>query len=64
MSLTGRADSLKRSILPWKWKAFHFHGKVENLVKFVKTSFFSARQFESVDEIHEPLAAWLPRRAA
>jgi len=50
--------------LPWKWKAFHFHGKVENLVKFVKTSFFSARQFESVDEIHEPLAAWLPRRAA
>jgi transposase len=38
-------------------------GKVENLVKFVKTSFFSARQFESVDEIHEPLAAWLTRRA-
>ncbi len=38
-------------------------GKVENLVKFVKTSFFSARQFESVEEIHEPLAAWLTRRA-
>jgi transposase len=38
-------------------------GKVENLVKFVKTSFFSARHFESVDEIHEPLAAWLTRRA-
>jgi len=38
-------------------------GKVENLVKFVKTSFFSARRFESVEEIHQPLAAWLTRRA-
>ena len=38
-------------------------GKVENLVKFVKTSFFSARRFESVDEIHAPLDAWLVRRA-
>ncbi len=38
-------------------------GKVENLVKFVKTSFFSARRFASVDEIHEPLATWLTRRA-
>ncbi|NBC29543.1 MAG: IS21 family transposase [Spirochaetes bacterium] len=38
-------------------------GKVENLVKFVKTSFFSARRFETVNDIHEPLAAWLTRRA-
>ena len=38
-------------------------GKVENLVKFVKTSFFSARTFNSVDEIHEPLRSWLARRA-
>lgn len=38
-------------------------GKVENLVKFVKTSFFSARTFETVEEIHEPLAEWLVRRA-
>ncbi len=38
-------------------------GKVENVVKFVKTSFFSARRFTSVDEIHAPLAAWLARRA-
>lgn len=38
-------------------------GKVENLVKFAKTSFFSARQFLSVEEIHEPLARWLARRA-
>jgi len=38
-------------------------GKVENLVKFVKTSFFSARRFMTVEEIHEPLARWLARRA-
>ena len=38
-------------------------GKVENAVKFVKTSFFSARRFMTVDEIHEPLARWLTRRA-
>lgn len=38
-------------------------GKVENAVKFVKTSFFSARRFMSVEEIHEPLARWLARRA-
>lgn len=38
-------------------------GKVENLVKFVKTSFFSARGFTSVDEILEPLTTWLTRRA-
>jgi hypothetical protein len=38
-------------------------GKVENLVKFVKTSFFSARRFTAVEEIHEPLARWLARRA-
>jgi hypothetical protein len=38
-------------------------GKVENAVKFVKTSFFSARQFTAVQEIHAPLAQWLTRRA-
>ena len=38
-------------------------GKVENLVKFVKTSFFSARRFTSVDAIHAPLSMWLTRRA-
>lgn len=38
-------------------------GKVENLVKFVKTSFFSARQFSCVKDIHEPLRSWLVRRA-
>ena len=38
-------------------------GKIENTVKFVKTSFFSARRFEEVEEIHEPLERWLARRA-
>lgn len=38
-------------------------GKVENLVKFVKTSFFSARRFAAVDEVHKPLGEWLGRRA-
>lgn len=38
-------------------------GKVENTVKFVKTSFFSARRFMTVEEIHEPLSQWLIRRA-
>ena len=38
-------------------------GKVENLVKFVKVNFFSARQFSESDEITEPLMRWLVRRA-
>jgi len=38
-------------------------GKVENAVKFVKTSFFSARRFTTVEEVHTPLAQWLTRRA-
>ncbi len=38
-------------------------GKVENTVKFVKTSFFSARRFMTVEEIHAPLSQWLVRRA-
>jgi len=38
-------------------------GKIENLVKFVKTSFFSARSFTDVAQIHEPLRRWLRRRA-
>ncbi|WP_168203535.1 transposase [Oceanispirochaeta crateris] len=38
-------------------------GKVENLVKFVKTSFFSGRQFNSFEEISPRLDSWLERRA-
>jgi len=38
-------------------------GKVENLIKFVKTSFFSARNFQSFEEIPKALTAWLDRRA-
>lgn len=38
-------------------------GKVENLVKFVKTSFFSGRRFISFDEIPPRLDEWLERRA-
>ncbi len=38
-------------------------GKVENLVKFVKTSFFSGRRFSSFDEIAPRLDQWLVRRA-
>jgi len=38
-------------------------GKVENTVKFVKTSFFSARQFMTIEDIYEPLLRWLTRRA-
>ena len=38
-------------------------GKVENLVKFVKMNFFSARHFTDSEEITEPLMRWLTRRA-
>jgi transposase len=38
-------------------------GKIENAVKFVKSSFFSARSFSEVAQIHEPLRRWLHRRA-
>ena len=38
-------------------------GKVENLVKFVKTSFFSGRVFNSFEEISSKLDSWLVRRA-
>lgn len=38
-------------------------GKVENLIKFVKTSFFSARCFQEVSEIPRKLNLWLSRRA-
>jgi len=38
-------------------------GKVENLVGFVKSSFFSARTFESFEQIPAALAQWLRRRA-
>jgi hypothetical protein len=38
-------------------------GKVENLVKFVKTSFFSARRFNNVEEVRKGLRSWLARTA-
>jgi transposase len=38
-------------------------GKVENLVKFVKTSFFSARTFKDFPEVQERLSSWLVRTA-
>ena len=38
-------------------------GKVENLVKFVKSSFFSARIFDNFEEMRERLGEWLEGRA-
>jgi hypothetical protein len=38
-------------------------GKVENLVKFVKGNFLSARDFEVVEEANAGVLKWLPRRA-
>ncbi|MGL1890603.1 MAG: IS21 family transposase [Spirochaetaceae bacterium] len=38
-------------------------GKVENLVKYVKTSFFSAREFKSFKDIPSRLESWMDRRA-
>jgi len=38
-------------------------GKVENLVKFVKGNFFSARDFENVEEANAGVLKWLSRRA-
>lgn len=38
-------------------------GKVENLVGFVKSSFFSARTFGSFEQIPAALSQWLRRRA-
>ena len=38
-------------------------GKVENLVKFVKRSFFSSRSFSDFQEARERLGKWLVRRA-
>jgi len=38
-------------------------GKVENLVKFVKTSFFSARVFTAFEDIQSALSSWLVRTA-
>lgn len=38
-------------------------GKVENLVKFVKTSFFSARRFRNLEEVRKSLHSWLVRTA-
>lgn len=38
-------------------------GKVENLVNFVKRSFFSTRSFSDLEEARERLIKWLARRA-
>ena len=38
-------------------------GKVENLVKFVKTSFFSARVFDDFEDVQSSLSSWLVRKA-
>lgn len=38
-------------------------GKVENFIKFIKTSFFSARTFNSFEQIPSALKSWLVRRA-
>lgn len=38
-------------------------GKVENLVKYVKTSFFSARTFNSFSEVESRIVNWLEKRA-
>jgi transposase/DNA-binding transcriptional MerR regulator len=38
-------------------------GKVENLVKFVKTSFFSARRFRTLESVRKSLQSWLVRTA-
>ena len=38
-------------------------GKVENLVKYVKTSFLNTRDFTDIDEANASLFKWLRRRA-
>ncbi len=38
-------------------------GKVENLVKFVKTSFFSARTFDDFEDVQSKLSSWIVRTA-
>lgn len=38
-------------------------GRVENLVKFVKRSFFSTRTFEDLDDARNRLSRWLSRKA-
>jgi len=38
-------------------------GKIENLIKFIKNSFFSVRKFENLKECRESLLKWLERRA-
>ncbi len=38
-------------------------GKIEEVVKFTKTSCFSARKFFSLKQVQDALAEWLPRRA-
>lgn len=38
-------------------------GKVENLVKFVKQSFLSSRDFDNINEAKSSLSKWLIRRA-
>lgn len=38
-------------------------GKIENLVKFVKSNFLSVRDFGSIKEVREGVLGWLKRRA-
>jgi hypothetical protein len=38
-------------------------GKIENVVKFVKTNFLGSRDFEKVEEAKAGVLKWLPRRA-
>lgn len=37
-------------------------GCIENCVKFVKSSFFSARVFECIDDVHRALPTWVERK--
>lgn len=37
-------------------------GKIENVIKFVKTNFLACRTFESLEEANERLMTWLTRR--
>lgn len=64
-------------ILTGKFQAFvkeqHFHpvfchkadpeskGRVENVVKYVKTNFLTARIFQNVDRLNEEARLWLER---
>ena len=38
-------------------------GKIENLIKFIKTNFFGCRKFENLTQARESIFKWLERRA-